>query len=331
MKDRSPSQSSWPAIIQAVQSPLGYLSLAALAINALLVILALRAEAVQQTWLIWTMVALFFLIVLIVVALAIWRPEALRGLRPQTVDTRPSNDGEEIQAKIEKIASNAEVNSDQIESKLVRFIPPLHPTQFKIIRIPDELPSPYFNYQFAPMGNLILYNIPFFLLPMIDSRGASIGHQVIDLQPGTLNEPRSWNLTGTIERAKALHFLISSGHGWRMHEGVEFLYRRIGFVRIKFNDGTEQRTDLVLGKHLREWAFGNSTNLVTEIDNDWSKPAWLSHDSTKRIDLLSIPITASPKTVAALEIVAEFEQAHPDKHFKTPSIIVSAITVERVV
>jgi hypothetical protein len=303
--------------------------LVVLVINVLLFVLAFKVENGLRTSLIWVIIGFLFFLVIIVILLAILRPEALHGLRPQAVDSRPSKDGAEIKAKIEEIALESSVNSEYIDSKLIRFIPPLNPTQFKIIRIPDEHPSPYYNYQFAPMGMLILYNIPFFLLPVIDSRGASIGHQVIDLQPGILNEPRSWNFTEAINNVKAIHVLISSGHAWRMHEEVQFLYRRVGYIRLKFSDGTEQRTDLILGKHLREWAFGNNPNLVTEIDNDWLMPAWLSHDSTKRIDLLTIPISGPLKTLANIEIVADFEIAHPDKHFKSPSIIVSAITVER--
>ncbi len=319
----------WPAIIQSVQTPLGFFVLVVLVLSVLLFPLAYLAEPSLRFWLTVAIIFLLFLPIICVAILAVFRPEALKGLRPASIPVVSGQVKAEQDAKIQQIAQEASVKPELIDSKLVRFIPPLAPTQFKIVRFPDEIPPKYFNYPFVPTGNLILYQVPFFLLPVTDSRSSLVGHAVIDLQPSTFNDPGSKRLDVSVDNAKCVHILISAGHGWRMHEGIQFLYRRIGYLRFIFEDGLEQRTDLVLGKHLREWAFGNSTNLVTEIDLSWSKPAWLSHDSTKRFDLLTIPIANHPKDLSAIEIIAEFEEGHPDKQVKTPSIIISAITVER--
>ena len=329
-KDSS-QYSHWATIIESVQTPLGFFVLVVLVSNVLLGILASQAEPSQRTWLIYAIVIILSILILVVVGLAILRPEALRGLRPTPAPVTSEQTKAEQDEKIQQIAQDASVKPELIDPKLVRFIPPLKPTQFKIIRFPDQIPSDYYKYPYVPTGKLILYEIPFFLLPVTDANQAALGHAVIDLQPGTLNEPSSKKLETSVDGAKAIHVLISAGHGLRMDGTIQFLYKRIGYMRFVFRDGTEQRTDLVLGKHLREWAFGNSTNLVTELDLFWSKPAWLSHDSTKRFDLLTIPISNQPKDLKAIEVVAEFEEGHPDKPYKSPSIIVSAITVERLV
>ena len=319
----------WPAIIQSVQTPLGFFVLIVLVLNLILIPLAYLAEPSQRTWFIAAIIFLLFLLIISVMILAIFRPEALKGLRPASIPVLSGQVKSEQDAKIQQLAQESSVNPELIDSKLVRFIPPLAPTQFTIVRFLDQNPPIYFDYPFAPTGMLIIYQIPFFLLPVTDSRNSLVGHSVIDLQPGNYNEPGRKKLDVSIDNAKCVHFLISAGHGWRMHEGIQFLFRRIGYLTFSFKEGIEQKYDLVLGKHLREWAFGNSTNLVTELDLSCSKPAWLSHDSTKRFDLLTVPINNSSRNLCSIEIVAEFEESHPYNHVKTPAIIISAITVER--
>jgi hypothetical protein len=323
---------SWSNIIQSVKSLWGFYALVALLITAV-IIYALSNQASYS--LVFIGLGLLVALTLLATYLAVYRPRALDGTHPTSAPI--ASELTKTETKVQEIAKTSSVKPELIDPKLIRFIPPLHSTQFKIIRFPDEIPPDYFKYPYVPTGMTIIYQIPFFLLPVTDSLlvtniyKAALGHAVIDLQPGTRNEPKSKKLETAVDTAKNVHMLISAGHGLRMDGTIHFLYKRIGYVRLTFRDGSEQRTDLVLGKHLREWAFGNSTNLVTELDLLWSKPAWLSHDSTKRFDLLTIPIDNQPKDLRTIEIVAEFEEEHPDKPFMTPSIIVSAITVERLV
>jgi hypothetical protein len=227
------------------------------------------------------------------------------------------------------VSADPSAAPDLIDPKLVRFIPPLPPTKFRIINLPRPQRPPYFAYPYAPSGKLVLYEIPFFLLPVLDSRGAMQGHLALDLQPSQTNEPSSQHVDARVTEASVVHFLISAGHAWRVHEGVQFLGSRVGFLRFQFSGGHEQRIDLVLGTHLREWAFGNNPNLVTELDLSMAKPAWLSHDSTRRFDLLSIDLNNAPRDLHSIQVVAQFEDDHPQKTISTPAIIVSAITVER--
>jgi hypothetical protein len=317
---------SWSSVIQSVKSLWGFYALIALLITTV-ILYALRTQT--SYLLVFTGLALLVGLTVLATYLAVYRPRALDGSHPTSAPI--TSEFTKNETKVQEIAHASSVNPELVDPKLIRFIPPLNPTQFKVIRFPDEIPPNYFKHPYVPTGVFINYQIPFFLLPVTDINKAALGHAVIDIQPSLLNEPKSKRLEASVDTAKNVHILISAGHGLRMDGTIQFLFKRIGYLRFVFKDGSEQRTDLVLGKHLREWAFGNSTNLVTELDLSWSKPAWLSHDSTKRFDLLTIPIANQPKDLRAIEIIAEFEEGHPDKPFMTPSIIVSAITVERVV
>lgn len=215
------------------------------------------------------------------------------------------------------------------DPKLVRFIPPLPPGKFRIAPLPRPTPPPFYNWPYAPTGKFVIYDIPFFLLPVGDDLGNLKGHLVLTVQPSNENIPDVKEIRVQIDNVIVVHILISAGHGWRSHKGVDFLHRRIGYVDLHFADGMSQREPLILGKNLREWAFGNSPNLVTELDMNAARPAWLSHDSTKRIDLLSIPIGGGAKDIHRIELVGKFEVDHPGKSFSTPATIISAVTLER--
>ncbi len=325
----SPVPSLWANIIYAVRTPLGFFALVALSIEAIFAILASQADPPESTYLIFGMTGVFILLLLLVAILAVWRPEALSGLRP--LKDAPIDESPEPAKSVEKIAEGASVRPELIDPKLVRFIPPLPPTQFKIINLPRGSPIGIFKWPFSPTGKLVLYGIPFFLVPILDSADVMRGHLVIDIHPDEQNRPEAVKVEVSAEDVSFVHILISAGHGYRIHKEIQFLHRRVGYVRFEFADGTEQRTDLVLGQHLREWAFGNSPKLVTEIDLSWTKPAWLSHNSTRRFDLLTIPLGDAPRDLEAIEFVAQFEDDHPGKNVQTPSIIVSGITLGRAV
>jgi len=317
------------AVIDSVRTPLGFFSLIALIAEAVLGTVAIFIERPEKTYLVWSMIVLVFLLVILVALLAYFRPEALSGLRPPKVLPSTDEAKPDPLLKVDRIAQDSAVDPADVDPKLVRFIPPLHPTQFKILNLPRPEPPPFFRWPYAPTGKLPIYGIPFFLLPVTDPAGVPKGHLVVDVQPSQDNSPSTEIVEARVTQARRLHLLISAGHGWRMHEGVQFLNRRVGYLRLRFADGEEQRIDLVLGKHLREWAFGNNTNLVTELDLSLARPAWLSHNSTRRFDLLTLDINGGPRDLDAIDVTAQFEDDHLGKRLSTPAIIVSAITVER--
>lgn len=318
-------------VIQSVRTPLGFFSLVALIAEAVLGTVAVFIDRPEKTYLVWSMIALVFLLVVLVTILAAFRPEALSGLRPPKILPSTDEAKPDPSVKVDKIAQDSAVDPALVDPELVRFIPPLRPTQFRIVNLPRPEPPPYFGWPYVPTGKLAIYGIPFFLLPVTDPAGIPKGHLVIDVQPSQDNASSTQTVEAKVTQARRIHLLISAGHGWRMHEGVWFLNRRVGYLRLRFADGTEQKIDLILGKHLREWAFGNNTDLVTEIDPALAKPAWLSHNSTRRFDLLSLDVDKTPRDLDSIEVTAEFEESHPGKKLSTPAIIVSAITVERSV
>lgn len=68
-------------IIESVKTPLGFLVLGFLIVDGTVAALALSLEAFREP-LVWTVIVSIPVFVLIVVVLAIWRPEALKGSRP---------------------------------------------------------------------------------------------------------------------------------------------------------------------------------------------------------------------------------------------------------
>jgi len=316
-------------IIDSVRTPLGFFSLIALIAEGVLGTVAIFIDRPEKTYIVSAMIALVFLLAIIVAALAAFRPEALSGLRPPRVLPAADEAKRESADMVKEIAQESDVDAAEIDPKLVRFIPPLRPTQFKILNLARPDPPPFFHWPYAPTGKIPFYCIPFFLLPVTDPGGIPQGHLVVNVQPSQDNAPSTETIEAKVSSAQRVHILISAGHGWRMHEGVQFLHRRVGYIRLHFADGTEQRMDLILGRHLREWAFGNNTDLVTELDLSLAKPAWLSHNSTRRFDLLTLDIDGAPRFLESVEVTAEFEDNHTGKRISTPAIIVSAITVER--
>lgn len=78
-----PSVESRGSIIDSVKSPLGFLVLGLLVVDGTIASLAVIPILSQfQPLLVWTVIVSIPVFVLIVVGLAVWRPEALRGDRP---------------------------------------------------------------------------------------------------------------------------------------------------------------------------------------------------------------------------------------------------------
>ncbi len=217
------------------------------------------------------------------------------------------------------------------DTKLVRFSPPFKPGRFSIVRIPESDPSQTYKFPLTPMGITVIYGIPFFLWPVADETQRISGHRVLTAQPSQLNSPSRKAVKAKANRIMKIHFLLSAGHGYREHEGVAFLNKRIGFLELEFASGDNQRIELVLGQNIREWAFGNSVNLVEEIDTEKARPAWLSHDSRYRFDLLSINVDNAPRALARIILTAHFEDDHIGKAISTPAVIISGITCESLV
>ncbi len=79
-------------IIQTVKTPLGFFTLTVLVVEAILGVAAGFSQGADRTLLIWGMMILIFLLIIIVVGLALFRPEALSGKRPGTITELPNRD-----------------------------------------------------------------------------------------------------------------------------------------------------------------------------------------------------------------------------------------------
>lgn len=215
------------------------------------------------------------------------------------------------------------------DARLMHVVPPLGPTRFETVKLPRRKPPKFYNWSYAPTGLLIMEQIPFFLQPVGDEAGRLIGHQTIDLGPADDNTATIDEIPVGVKSVSTVHFLLSAGHGFASHEGVQFLGKRIGYLEFEFAGSITQRTDLILGKNIREWAFGNHPDLVRDVDYDLTKPAWVSHDNTRRIDRMSVPVDGGPRTLERIRVVAKFEDEHLEKRMLLPAVIISAITCER--
>jgi hypothetical protein len=322
------SSSSWATTIQSVRTPIGLFALAFLIIAASVPIIAASVQEPAKTWLLGGLFVLLFILLAIVVILAFVRPEALHGQRPE-IAIAPEKTRTSSPEAVHDVARESGIQPELVDPTLIPFIPPLSAARFKTIELPRHEPPKFYQYPYAPTGLVVIYDIPFSLLPVHDAAGNPMGHLAVNLQPTPQNKPDSEVIPVDASNVCAVHFLIAAGHGWPQRGGVTLLYRRIGYIRMRFSDGGEQTVNLVLGRNIREWAFGNDPKLVTEIDTSQAKPAWLSHDSRRRIDLLSAQIEHGPKHINRIEIVAEFGEDHPDREVVLPAILVSAITLER--
>src|SRR3990172_2082401 len=215
------------------------------------------------------------------------------------------------------------------DPRLIKLIPPLNPKRFKTITLPAHQPTPLYELPDAPTGVAMFNQIPFFLQPVVDAARKLIGHQNIDIAPGPGNSETVEVVSANVEETTAVHFLLSAGHGHASWQGVQFLDKQIGYIEFLFADSSTQRTHLILGKHLREWAFENFPGLVRDIDPILTQPAWVSFYNAHRIDMMSVAITGGPKILKTIRVVAKFEDDHIGKQITFPAIKISAITCER--
>lgn len=215
------------------------------------------------------------------------------------------------------------------DPKLVHIVPPIDPEKFRTLPFPILDNPQSYQFPFAPSGLALFNGVPFFLRPTGDKEGRLIGHQVLNVQPDARNHTAITELSAAAEGVSVVHFLISAGHGRISHEGVQFLHKRIGYIELVFKDEPTQRVTLVLGRNIREWAFGNPFDLVRTVDDPSVRPAWVSHNSLCRIDHLTVSIQNAPRDLKAIHLAAKFEDDQPDREFMYPAVILSAATAER--
>jgi len=210
------------------------------------------------------------------------------------------------------------------DPRLRNLVPPLS-QRFRMVQLPPVQPPTVYGTPYAPVGLLMIDEIPFFLEPFFDPGGRLLGHRTITVQPGEHNAERIVVIPANIRSVAQLHCLLAAEHGWTERDGVQFVDKRIGYIELVFVDQSVQRVDLVLGRDIREWAFGNSPELVRDINQITTKPAWISHDTHYLIDVLSIPVRHKQPDLTSIRIIAKF-QDDPGTSILLPAILISAIT-----
>jgi len=73
-------------LIEAIKTPLGFFSLVVLVAEAVFVGLALTSSGTDRTFLLYAFVGVLVLLILLVAAIAAWKPEALWGKRYSTLE-----------------------------------------------------------------------------------------------------------------------------------------------------------------------------------------------------------------------------------------------------
>jgi len=283
-----------------------------------------------------TLVVAFGLIVVAVVAIylvaffqgreiSIWPPKI--GARPESKGKfGPAHPVTEAKPGLSRTAvSTGYYTSDPI---LKHFALNVSTTRFKIIPLPESVTPSTYGSSYAPTGLFVIYDVPFLLRPTINNPSKQIEHAVIDVQPSLDNTPKIASLVVQVENVSKVHLLQSAGHGYASLAGIQFLGKHIGYIELQFSNDTIQREYFILGKNIREWACGNTGDLVREIDSHSAMPAWISENSSCLLDMMSVIVVDGPKDLSTIRIVGHFE----DKHFGllTPAVRISAITCERL-
>lgn len=89
-KSSGASERGRVGIIHAVQTPLGFFVLVVLIVEAMLGVFTFKLDGVERFSVIQYMIVLVFLLVLIVAAIAVWRPQAFSGKERQYKESKYS-------------------------------------------------------------------------------------------------------------------------------------------------------------------------------------------------------------------------------------------------
>src|SRR3990172_9089788 len=133
------------SVIQSVRTPLGFFTLAVLVVEAILGLTAYFSQGQDRTYLIVGMLVLIFLLVVIVAGMAVFRPEALSGVRPAGVVAIPTVSNSTSASPLSKPeAKQGSVEAGAVDPKLIYFTPPFKPSQFRIVDLPQQYPLKYY-------------------------------------------------------------------------------------------------------------------------------------------------------------------------------------------
>ena len=118
------------------------------------------------------------------------------------------------------------------------------------------------------------------------------------------NIERSKEITPGATNVDRLFLLLTSGNALRITDNVEFDGNQIGYVEIFFKDGDTHKEPLMLGRNIRDWSYQNP-DVVQSISSPNATQVWRDPSDVATIDMLTIPIPASPQNIQYVQICAQ--------------------------
>jgi hypothetical protein len=132
---------------------------------------------------------------------------------------------------------------------------------------------------------------------------STLGDVTFDLSGGSfvyLPTGTSASFAASVKNATALHMLLNTSYTWSWYKGM-----KIGEVNLQFADGTNQTTDLISGKNIREWRIGAGAIATTSLSDPATQTVFtgdpVNGAGPAVIDMLTISIP-SPKTLTGVSI-----------------------------
>jgi hypothetical protein len=127
------------------------------------------------------------------------------------------------------------------------------------------------------------------------------------------NRPTKVQLALSVIRPQKVHVLLQAGWGL-----TQYRNQAQGEVRLLFSDGSERRTQMILGFNIRDWAR-TRTNAVTIVTSPSLQSAWEGNAPdgiAGRMDILTIdiPDTYAAHTLKEIQIVDISDEIDPCIH-----------------
>jgi hypothetical protein len=131
---------------------------------------------------------------------------------------------------------------------------------------------------------------------------ASLGGHTFDLSGGnlvSLGSGQSVTYAGSWSNAQNVYLLLNTMNTYLWYDQTV-----VGTVTLTFSDGTTQSTDLMVGANIREWrtGAGNTVNWTSDPATSYVWSGSATDGSAATIDMLTISLTGSTKTVTSVAI-----------------------------
>lgn len=212
------------------------------------------------------------------------------------------------------------------------FQRPSERPRFHTVQLPSTVTNANLEarYMAPPQGEVNLGGVEFLVREALyDSESVRY------IEPDGRSETKL-ELPEPVERVKSAHLLINASGGWRIHEESNTVleWRQIGRIRLNFEGGTFQDTELILGDNIREWAIGNFPGrLVGRSADPLCQVVWKGKTASGNyavIDKLEIPVLESnrKKRLKSLSFIRDIPHGAEASEGGLLHFLVSGVTLE---